>query len=162
MIVYHGSNMVVEHPDVNHSYRDLDFGRGFYVTTVKEQAEKWAKRKASFSKESGRAILNIYDMKDNTKGFVFKNFVDDLDAWIDFVCQCRDGDQRYRSFDIIMGKVANDKVFRVVDMYHNGIWEKSRALKEIRVYPSYDQIAFITQAAVDGLLTFRSSQEVSL
>ena len=29
-------------------------------------------------------------------------------------------------------------------------------------YPSYDQIAFITQAAVDGLLTFRSSQEVSL
>ena len=38
MIVYHGSNMVVEHPDVNHSYRDLDFGRGFYVTTVKEQA----------------------------------------------------------------------------------------------------------------------------
>lgn len=31
-----------------------------------------------------------------------------------------------------------------------------------RVYPSYDQIAFITQAAVDGLLTFRSSQEVSL
>ena len=61
MIVYHGSNMVVEHPDVNHSYRDLDFGRGFYVTTVKEQAEKWAKRKASFSKESGRAILNVSD-----------------------------------------------------------------------------------------------------
>ena len=135
---------------------------GVLFIAYKEQAEKWAKRKASFSKESGRAILNIYDMKDDTKGFVFKNFVDDLDAWIDFVCQCRDGDQRYRSFDIIMGKVANDKVFRVVDMYHNGIWEKSRALKEIRVYPSYDQIAFITQAAVDGLLTFRSSQEVSL
>ena len=37
MIVYHGSNMVVDHPDVTHSYRDLDFGRGFYVTTVKEQ-----------------------------------------------------------------------------------------------------------------------------
>lgn len=40
MIVYHGSDVIVEHPDVNHSYRDLDFGRGFYVTTVKEQAEK--------------------------------------------------------------------------------------------------------------------------
>ena len=67
MIVYHGSNMVVDHPDVNHSYRNLDFGRGFYVTTVKEQAEKCAKRKAGFSKESGRAILNIYDMKDDTQ-----------------------------------------------------------------------------------------------
>ena len=162
MILYHGSSLEVVKPDLSHSRANVDFGRGFYVTTVKEQAEKWAKRKAGFSKESGRAILNIYDMKDDTKGLVFKNFADDLDAWIGFVCQCRDGDQRYRSFDIIMGKVANDKVFRVVDMYHNGIWEKSRALKEIRVYPSYDQIAFITQAAVDGLLTFRSSQEVSL
>lgn len=91
-----------------------------------------------------------------------RNFGDDLDNWIDFVCQCRDGDQGYRSFDLIKGKVANDKVFRVVDMYHSGIWDKSRALKEIWVYPTYDQIAFIKQAAEEGLLTFRSSQEVDV
>ena len=46
MIVYHGSNQHVENPDVKHSLRNLDFGSGFYVTTVKEQAEKWAKRRA--------------------------------------------------------------------------------------------------------------------
>lgn len=46
MIVYHGSTEIVEKPDVEHSYRLLDFGRGFYVTTVKEQAERWARRKA--------------------------------------------------------------------------------------------------------------------
>ena len=70
MIVYHGSNMVVDHPDVNHSYRDLDFGRGFYVTTVKEQAEKWAKRKAGFSKESGRAIpVQTLDISGMTQQF---------------------------------------------------------------------------------------------
>lgn len=40
MIVYHGSNQIVNHPDVRYSERNLDFGRGFYVTTVKEQAEK--------------------------------------------------------------------------------------------------------------------------
>lgn len=40
MIVYHGSIEIVKNPDVNHSYRPLDFGKGFYVTTVKEQAEK--------------------------------------------------------------------------------------------------------------------------
>ena len=34
MIVYHGSKEIVEEPDVKHSYRMLDFGRGFYVTTV--------------------------------------------------------------------------------------------------------------------------------
>ncbi len=46
MIVYHGSNVVVEKPDVNHSFRSLDFGKGFYVTTVREQAIRWANRKA--------------------------------------------------------------------------------------------------------------------
>ena len=39
---HYGSVEVVKTPDVNHSYRTLDFGKGFYVTTVKEQAEKWA------------------------------------------------------------------------------------------------------------------------
>ena len=46
MIVYHGSNVIVNHPDVEHSFRSLDFGKGFYVTTVKEQADRWARRKA--------------------------------------------------------------------------------------------------------------------
>ncbi len=63
-------------------------------------------------------------------------------------------------YDLIFGKVANDKVFRVVDMYHMRIWDKERALREIRVYPFYDQIAFITQKAIDRLLTFKSFEEV--
>lgn len=37
MIVYHGGIDVIEKPDINHSYRPLDFGKGFYTTTVKEQ-----------------------------------------------------------------------------------------------------------------------------
>ena len=43
MIVYHGSFEVVEKPDTLHSYRPLDFGKGFYVTTNKAKAEVWAK-----------------------------------------------------------------------------------------------------------------------
>ena len=46
MLVYHGSNMEVKQPDVNHSKKYLDFGEGFYVTIYEEQAKKWAKRKA--------------------------------------------------------------------------------------------------------------------
>ena len=47
MIVYHGSSEVVRQPDILHSYRALDFGKGFYVTSVRGQAERWARRKAS-------------------------------------------------------------------------------------------------------------------
>lgn len=45
MIVYHGSVIAVENPSVALSKDFLDFGRGFYITYFKEQAEKWAKRK---------------------------------------------------------------------------------------------------------------------
>lgn len=51
MIVYHGSNMIIDNPDTEHSYRPLDFGKGFYVTTVKEQAERWAKEKLIYTEQ---------------------------------------------------------------------------------------------------------------
>ena len=158
MIVYHGSSEVVRQPDILHSYRALDFGRGFYVTTVREQAERWARRKASLV--GGRAIVNQYQMDDDMTGLRVKRFPDDLAEWIEFVCDCRDGKPDYQDYDLIIGKVANDKVFRVVDMYHSGIWDKERALKEIRAYPNYDQLAFITQRAIDKLLRFEGYLEV--
>jgi hypothetical protein len=45
-------------------------------------------------------------------------------------------------------------------MYHSGIWDKERALQEIRAYPNYDQIAFITQSAIDALLKYDGCLEV--
>lgn len=56
--------------------------------------------------------------------------------------------------------MADDKVFRVVDLYRSGIWEKERALREIRAYETYDQLAFITQRAIDRLLVFETCVEV--
>ena len=160
MIVYHGSVDIIEKPDILHSYRPLDFGKGFYVTTVKEQAEKWARRKQDILNTS-RAVINQYDLHELCDDYKVKTFPDDLVEWIDFVCSCRDGNTDYLKYDIIMGKVADDKVFRVVDMYHQGIWDRDRALKEIKVYETYDQIAFISQVAIDSLLEYKSSYEVS-
>ena len=159
MIVYHGSVITVEQPDITHSYRPLDFGRGFYVTSVREQAVRWARRKADLI-GSDKAIVSVYNMRDDTGGFIIKNFDSDLIEWIDFVCHCRDGGTDYKKYDLICGKVANDRVFRVVDMYHSGIWEKERALQEIKAFSNYDQLAFITQKAIDRLLEFQTFQEV--
>ena len=160
MIVYHGSIEEVVKPEVNRSYRNLDFGQGFYVTTVKEQAERWAKRKADLSKLSV-GVISVYELSDDYSAFKVKNFADDMDSWIDFVCACRDGETEYLKYDIIKGKVANDKVYRVVDMYRRGIWDKERALLEMKVYDTYDQIAFISQDALDNCLIFKNSIEVS-
>ena len=41
-VLYHGSNVGVEIPKIIKANRTLDFGHGFYTTTSKQQACKWA------------------------------------------------------------------------------------------------------------------------
>ena len=38
MILYHGSSVIVETPDLIHSRINVDFGKGFYTTPFYEQA----------------------------------------------------------------------------------------------------------------------------
>ena len=44
MKLYHGSNIVIEHINLAMCRPFKDFGKGFYLTDIKEQAEKMAKR----------------------------------------------------------------------------------------------------------------------
>lgn len=161
MTVYHGSTLEIQKPDVIHSKTYLDFGKGFYVTTFLGQAERWALRK-SMRLEKGTPIVNVYDLADDLQGYHVRTFRDpqDDEEWIDFVCDCRDGKTEYRRYDIIIGSVADDDVFKSVDMYHRGIWDKQRTLQELKNYKKNNQIALISQAAVDHLLMFKYSYEV--
>ena len=158
MILYHGSDIIVKNPDILHSQICLDFGSGFYVTSVKEQAERWAKRKGLLQGNE-KGIVSIYEYTEDNN-FKIKDFADDLETWIDFVCDCRNGSDSYKKYDLIKGKVANDKVFRVVDMYKQGIWDKERTIKEIKVYETYDQFAFVTQKFIDSMLVYKGCFEV--
>ena len=158
MILYHGSDIIVKNPDILHSQICLDFGSGFYVTSVKEQAERWAKRKGLLQGNE-KGIVSIYEYTEDNN-FKIKDFADDLETWIDFVCDCRNGSNSYKKYDLIKGKVANDKVFRVVDMYKQGIWEKERTIREIKVYETYDQFAFVTQKSIDSMLVYKGCFEV--
>ena len=158
MIVYHGSILEITDPDVGHSKAFLDFGKGFYVTTFPKQAERWAVRKAMRSGK-GEPVVNVYEMKDDYSGFRVLNFRDpeDDEAWLDFVCACRDGGEDYKQYDIIIGNVANDDVFKSVDMYRRGAWDKQRTLLEIKYFKKNNQIAFINNAVLKELLKFQSS-----
>ncbi len=44
MILYHGSFIEIAKPDLVHSRSNVDFGRGFYVTPLYEQAAKWCSK----------------------------------------------------------------------------------------------------------------------
>ena len=75
MIFYHGSDVIVKNPDILHSYHHLDFGVGFYVTSVKEQAERWAKRKAILNGKK-KGFVSSYEYDENPS-FKIKDFADD-------------------------------------------------------------------------------------
>ena len=45
MIVYHGSGLAVETPDLVHSRRAVDFGAGFYTTPILKQAVNWCEKR---------------------------------------------------------------------------------------------------------------------
>ncbi|MDO4197089.1 MAG: DUF3990 domain-containing protein, partial [Prevotellaceae bacterium] len=86
MILYHTSDRRVEHPDVSFSRAYLDFGKGFYTTPNRSQAEKYAKR---LFKEERPAFLNTFELDDDCEGFSHHRFTEYDGDWLDYVVACR-------------------------------------------------------------------------
>lgn len=73
------------------------------------------------------------------------------EQWLDFVCACRKGEEINHNYDIIIGCVADDDVFKTVDMYFKGLWNKEKVLNELRYYKMNDQICIVNQKALDEM-----------
>lgn len=157
MRVYHTSYTIVTKPDTLHSRDALDFGRGFYVTPLLDQALQYAKR---YTLTNRPAILNIYELRDNWReGHRVMTFTAYDGRWLDFISANRRR-QPVEAYDIVEGGVANDRIFRTIDLYLNGDIGKEEALRRL-VYeqPNY-QICFLCQRAIDKCLTFLESQNL--
>ncbi len=53
--LYHGSNIPIGEIDLSLGQYNKDFGKGFYLTDIREQALAMAKRKAALVSEKGNA-----------------------------------------------------------------------------------------------------------
>lgn len=60
MKLYHSSTVSVNRPDTIHSREYLDFGKGFYLTALYDQAVKYAQR---FIRRNREAWLNAYEFE---------------------------------------------------------------------------------------------------
>lgn len=151
MICYHGSDVVVDAPKILEVNRPLDFGGGFYVTTNREQAEKWALRVA-YRNESKNKCINSYELDfEKAKKELVVICFDEADAlWLDFITKNRSG--KYSGdYDMVKGPVADDKVYRVVVEYENGDIDKETALKNLKTEKLCDQILFHTEKSLKYL-----------
>ena len=152
--------MEIKEPEVIFSKNYLDFGPGFYLTTFQNQTEKWAKRKSL--RKKGIATVNVYELNEDLHKYRVLSFSEENEQWLDFVCACRKGEEIYKEYDVIIGSVADDDVFRTVDFYFRGIWSKERALEELRYYKMNDQICILSQKVIDENLTFVESYELKI
>lgn len=116
MIVYHASNVMVKNPDTTHSRDFLDFGRGFYLTSIKEQAVKYGNR---FQRRGAEAWLNVYELSEDWSGWKVLQF-DTYDVqWLEYVAKCRAGEV-VDYYDLIIGGIANDRVILTLDRFFAG------------------------------------------
>lgn len=157
MKVYHASKFIIESPDIYHSRDLLDFGKGFYLTSLVEQAKKYAQR---FLYQGDKAYLNHYNLDENLDNkFNIKEFGDYNEEWLDFVTLCRLG-KLSSKYDMITGGIADDKVFNTVDLYFSGNISKEEALKRLKFIHPNHQICILNQELINKHLHFLKSDEI--
>lgn len=157
MILYHGSYLSVKKPDILHSRTNVDFGPGFYTTPLREQAEKWCER---FQRRGRDAILSIYHFDeaafDHCNVLKFDSY---SEQWLDYILACRT-QQDKSNFDIVIGGVANDKVFNTVELYFDHLIDKSEAIRRLKFEQPNLQICFRSQHILDEYLHFEGSEHL--
>lgn len=161
MLLYHGSTMAVRKPIVSRGRGKTDFGKGFYTTTSREQAEKWAQIKRDRMGDEAHAIVSIFELDDavlNNPAYHTRHFDGATAEWLDFVVGNRRGEVHH-NFDLIMGPVANDKLYATITLYENGILDANAAIEQLNTHQLFDQLSFHTTKACK-LLTFVETFEL--
>lgn len=148
MILYHASYTEIKTPDTLHSREDIDFGRGFYLTSIKEQAISYAQR---FIRRGKDAWLNIYEFNISTDEWKILNFEAYDSDWLDFISQCRAGKDD-TDYDIVIGGIANDRVIQTLDRYFAGELNSEQTLGLLKYEKPNIQYCIRSQKMLDKCL----------
>ena len=148
MTVYHGGAIAVPNPDLSHSRKAVDFGAGFYVTPILDQAVRWGEKR---KRRYGSAVISKYEYDEVAASALrilrFDGYSED---WLDFIVKCRDLKDN-SDWDIVVGGVANDKVFDTLEAFFDGFATKAQTIDRLRMETPNLQMCFRTVAALQTL-----------
>lgn len=150
ILVYYGSKERAAEPKIRRTKYIKDFSWGFYCTTIKKQAEKWATRIA------GKGYVNIFEYQEKEE-LKIKVFEELSNEWLDFVVDCRSGN--VHDFDIVEGPMADDTIYNYVEDYISGEIEREAFMELVKFKKPTRQISFHTIKAL-SCLKFIDSEEV--
>lgn len=150
MILFHGSKVIVESPEIRIQKYNKDFYFGFYCTLYPQQAIRWATR------FNGVGYLNEYEYFPN-KILNIKRFAEMNEEWLDFIVACRLGNSH--SYDIVEGPMANDTIFNYVQNFVDGKISREAFWALAKFKKPTHQISFHTVRAL-ATLNFLKAEEV--
>jgi len=152
MILYHGSNIIVDKPQLISQNRALDFGGGFYTTENKNQALSFAEKVYRRRKE-GKPIVSIYEFNDSSAFSVctFLRFDKPDETWLDFVSAHRNCTYQGEVYELIYGPVANDDIFLTFHLYASGDLSKEETINRLKIKKLYNQLVFSSERAISFL-----------
>lgn len=161
MILYHGTNVYFEEIDLSKCDDLKDFGKGFYTTTLYDQAVLWAKRKAK--RFGGNPIVNVYEIDDKfmrNKEFQIKAFKKPTKNWALFIVNNRSHSladfsselcNRDLKYDIVYGPVADDTLTTLIKRFEIGFISASTLINEMKYAKPNDQYTFHSVSACNLL-----------
>lgn len=166
MIVYHGANEVIKEPDLLHSRKNIDFGRGFYLTEDPEMARKWSAGRGVNKSDTltdenltkKEHIINRYEL--NTDGLKILQL--DLSyEWLALVLKNRapgkfDTDlyqimRNVDDYDVIIGPTADDKMFDTINEFINGNYTPEQTMRYLNIADLPQQITLKNDKALLNL-----------
>ena len=160
IIVYHGGTEVVKTPICRFGRPNLDFGQGFCVTNLREQAVSRALQMADRRKQ--QPVLNVYciDRETVLSKFRCKIFHAYDEDWLGFIVASRKGENVAADYDYIEGGVANDRVIDTVNLYMAGLMDLDTALARLSEHQPNNQMCLLNQEIVDKHLTFNGTEAI--
>ena len=156
-MLYHGSHCAVPEPDVEHSRARVDFGKGFYTMPLLDQAKRWSERYVRLG-ETGIVSRYVLDEKafETAKLLRFDSYSEE---WLDFIVACRTG-RDHSDYGIVIGGVANDRVFDTIELYFGSLIDKREAIKRLQYQKPNLQICFRSQSLIDLFLHYEGSERL--
>ena len=155
MKLFHGSNVDIDSISLAICRPYKDFGRGFYLTDIEEQAERMAVRVSRIY--GGTPVVNSYEIEDdfrNIPDLRIKDFgVRTTEEWAKFVMNNRsraftdeksDLCNKDNKYDIVIGPVADDNMALLFRQYENEIIDFDTLLKGMIYKKTSSQYSFHT------------------
>ena len=154
MRLYHGTNTHFEKILLSKCRPNKDFGRGFYMTNIRSQAQEQAIRRTNFE-EWGEPVVQEYEFDETvlkSPEMKVKIFDGVSREWAEFILQNRKAKgRRIHDYDIVVGPVADDGVVYQLNLYMQRLISLDTLVKELTYRKLNKQFFFGTEKAINTL-----------